>query len=284
MSPERVRSGLTSAEGESENRPVTFVADRTLARASWARVGLYSGCVAAAGFFTGTVLYLLDAMHALGARPEFHKTAAGPLHDEAVYWVGYFAHQHHILWDIIARDTLLPLAFLATIALSLAIANVLGWEQPAVQLMVAFFFVGGILALLADLTFLAGTEYWRVTGWSTGNAAGMVAVGRSSAAVDTLTRWPEAAGFVTLAFALTLLGRLCRRGDPLPRRLGLLVNLEALLLAGTAISSVMHADNPYNVFSLLTGALVAPAVALWLGLSLGQPRGQREIVQPSPAK
>jgi hypothetical protein len=275
------RLRLTCAEGGSDNRCMAFVADRRSVVASWSRVGRYSGCVAAAGFFIGTVLYLLDATHALGASPAFHKTAAGPLHDEATYWVAYFAHQHHILWDIIARDTLLPLAFLATIALSLAVANVLGWAQPAVQLMVAFFFVGGILAALADLTFLAGTEYWRITGWSTGNAVGMVAVGRSSGAVGTLTRWPEAAGFITLAAALALLGRLCHSRDQLPSRLGLLVNLEALMLAGAAISSAMQADNAYNIFSLLTGALVGPAVALWVGLRLEQPRGEREVMQPS---
>jgi hypothetical protein len=42
----------------------------------------------------------------LGADPSFHKTAARPLQDEANFWVAFFAHKHHILWDIIARDTL----------------------------------------------------------------------------------------------------------------------------------------------------------------------------------
>jgi hypothetical protein len=261
---------------------VAVVADRTSA-VDWVRVGRYSGCVAAAAFLAGTVLYLLDAMHALGAGPAFHKTAAGPVHDEATYWVGYFAHQHHILWDIIARDTLLPLAFLATIVLSLAVANTLGWSQPAVQLTVAFFFVGGMLAAVADLTYLAGTEYWRLTGWSTGNAVGMVAVGRASGAVDTLTRWPEVAGFITLAAGLAFLGRLCRTRDELPSTLGLLVSVEALLLVGAALGSALRSDTAYNVFSLLTGALVGPAVALWLGLRLEQPRREPEVLRPSPA-
>jgi hypothetical protein len=239
--------------------------------------------VAAAGFVTGTVLHLLDATHALGASPTFHKTASGPLHDEASYWIAFFAHQHHILWDIIARDTLLPVAFLATIVLSFAVANVVGWRSPTVQLMVCFFFVGGILAAFADLTYLAGTEYWRVTGWSSGNAAGMVAVGRSSSALDTLTRWPEAAGFIILSAALALLARLCRSDADLPSKLGLLANLEALTLVGTAVSSLMHADGAYNVFSLLTGVLVGPAVALWLGLRLEQSWSQRDVIKPTPA-
>jgi hypothetical protein len=31
----------------------------------------------------------------------------------------------------------------------------------------------------------------------------------------------------------------------------------------------MQADTPYNVFSLLTGALVGPVLAAWLGWHLG---------------
>ena len=99
--------------------------------------------------------------------------------------------------------------------------------------MTAFFVVGGVVAALSDLIYLAGTEYWRETGWTAQPAERMVAVGRSFDVVNALTRWPEAAGFVILAAGLVCLGRLSRR-DELPSRLGLLVNLEALLLLGIA--------------------------------------------------
>jgi membrane protein DedA with SNARE-associated domain len=33
----------------------------------------------------------------------------------------------------------------------------------------------------------------------------------------------------------------------------------------------MQADTAYNIFSLLTGALIGPAVGLWLGRHLGRP-------------
>ncbi len=238
---------------------------------AWSRVGRYSGYIAAAGLLLGTLLFLLDATNALGESPDFHATAAGATQDEANFWVAYFAHQHHILWDIIARDTLLPLAFLALIVLSLAIRNLVGNSRPEAQLMTAFFLVGGTVSALSDLIYLGGTEYWRVTGWTAHPPAFMVTVGRSSAAIGSLTRWPEAAGFLILAAALVCLGRLCKFRHEFPSKLGLLVNLEALMLAGIALAGVMQADTAYNIFSLLTGVLIGPAVAIWLGWHFGRP-------------
>jgi hypothetical protein len=221
------------------------------------------------GLFVGTLLFLFDATHVLGADPSFHKTGAGPLQDEANFWVAVFAHKHHILWDIIARDTLFPLAFVALMALALAAREAVGQRRPEGQLMTMFFVVGGTVSALADLIYLAGTDYWRVTGWSAHPAAGMVAVGRSVDTLAALTTWPEAAGFVLLAAALACLGRLCGTRTPLPARLAPLAYLEALLLIGIALAGVTKADTAYNIFSLLTGAIVGPALALWLGLHLG---------------
>jgi hypothetical protein len=237
---------------------------------AWRRVGRSAGYITGIGLFVGTLLFLLDALDALGASPDYHATAAGPMQDEATFWVAYFAHQHHILWDIIARDSLFPLAFVALIVLSLAVGNLVGYERPGAQLMVAFFVVGGILSALSDLIYLAGTDYWRVTGWSTEPPARMVAVGRSSSALGALTRWPEAAGFLVLAAGLVCLGGLARSRAQLPSRLALLVNVEALLLVGIAVAGVMQSDTAYNIFSLLTGALIGPAVGLWLGRHLGR--------------
>ena len=255
----RQAGAQTSASKESDD-------DR-----AWRRVGKGSGYILAAGLFVGTVLFLLDATDALDASPEFHVTGAGPLQDEANFWVAVFAHQHRILWDIIARDTLFPLAFVALIVVSLAVRNRVRSERPEPQLMTAFFVVGGVVAALSDLIYLAGTEYWRETGWTAQPAERMVAVGRSFDVVNALTRWPEAAGFVILAAGLVCLGRLSRTAE-LPSRLGLLVNLEALLLLGIAIAGVMRADTAYNIFSLLTGALIGPAVGIWLARHLARPR------------
>jgi hypothetical protein len=248
----------------------------------WRRIGRIAGYVAGIGLFVGTLLFLLDALDALGSSPDYHATAAGPMQDEANFWVAYFAHQHHILWDIIARDSLFPLAFVALIVLSLAIGNLVGYERPQAQLMVMFFVVGGVLSALADLIYLGGTEYWRVTGWSADPAAKMVSVGRSSTAVEALTRWPEAAGFLLLAAALVCLGRLAGTRAQLSSRLTLLVNVEALLLVGIAVAGVMQSDTAYDIFSLLTGALVGPAVALGLGRHFGRPATSRPIAETAP--
>jgi hypothetical protein len=245
----------------------------------WRRIGRSAGYVTGIGLFVGTLLFLLDALDALGASPHYHATAAGPMQDEADFWVAYFAHQHHILWDVITRDSLFPLAFVALIVLSLAVRNLVGYERPQAQLMVMFFVVGGIVSALSDLLYLGGTEYWRVTGWSAEPPARMVAVGRSSSAVAALTRWPEAAGFLVLAAGLVCLGLLARARAELPSRLAVLVNVEALLLVGIAVAGVMQADTAYNIFSLLTGALIGPAVGIWLGWHLGRSATTRPIAE-----
>jgi hypothetical protein len=100
----------------------------------------------------------------------------------------------------------------------------------------------------------------------------MVTVGRATQTIGSLTRWPEAAGFVVLAAALVCLGRLCRRSDALPRSLGYGAELEALLLVGIALAGVQRSDTAYDIFSLLTGALVGPVVAVWLGVALSRTR------------
>jgi hypothetical protein len=230
--------------------------------AAWRRAGRASGFVAAAGLLVGTVLYLLDATHVLAADAQYHVTGAGALADEARFWVDYFARQHRVLWDVIARDTLFPVAFLALMVLALAVRRRAGAERPEAQLMVLFFVVGGLLAALSDLIYLSATEYWRVTGWSAEPPARMVAVGRAEGAVETLNHWPEIAGFVVLAAALACLARL------VPRGLALTAQFEAVMLLGIAFAEVFHADTAYDVFSLVTGALAGPLVAAWLALHL----------------
>lgn len=237
---------------------------------AWRRVGRTSGYVVAGGLLLATVLYLLDATHASGADPSYHATAAGPLQDEANFWVAYFAHKHHILWDIIARDTVFPVAFVALAVVALAIRRLVGSEDPRVQLLTLFFVLGGVVSALSDLLYLAVAEYWRVTGWSVTPPERMVAIGRSSETIEHLTVWIEPAGFVLLAAGLVCLTQLCRARAELPSALGVVAGVEALLLVGIAIAGVTHADTAYNVFSLLTGALVGPAVGAWLGWHLGR--------------
>jgi hypothetical protein len=198
--------------------------------------------------------------------------------------VRFFAHQHHILWDIIARDSLFPLAFVTLIVLGLAARALAAPGRPEADLMVGFFVAGGIFAALSDLIYLGEAEWWRITGWETNPPARMVAIGRSTEAVDRLTTWPEAAGFVVLAAALVCLGQLCRRSSELSSRLGLAAEIEALLLVGIALTEVFHLGTAYDISSLLTGVLFGPLVAVWLGRSLwrGAVTGVPAAVAPSP--
>lgn len=87
----------------------------------WSRIGRNAAYLAGAAFLVGTVLFLLDAADLLGESPEYQVTAAGPIQDDANFWVAYFEHQHGILWDIIGRDLILPVGFLALIVAGLAI-------------------------------------------------------------------------------------------------------------------------------------------------------------------
>jgi hypothetical protein len=247
----------------------------------WPGVGRVAGYVSAGALLVGTILYLLDATNALGAN-NYTFSGGSPIRDEAGYWVAQFAHQHHILWDIIARDTLFPVAFMALIVVALAVRAVVRTDRPDAQLMVAFFLVGGTISILSDLIFLGATDYWRVTGWSNLAPTNMVAAGRSEQAIESLTRWPEAAGFVVLAAALVCLGNLCRSEATLPARLGLLAYGEAALLVGIALAGIMQTGTPYDVFSLVTGAIVGPLLAFWLGHHLGAARAER-AAGPTPA-
>jgi hypothetical protein len=235
---------------------------------TWRLVARVSGWATGGALFTGTVLYLLDALDLL-AKNDYQPNGSG-LQDEANFWVAEFARQHHVLWDVIARDTLFPLAFVALIVLGLSARSLVSLRSPPAQLMVSFFVVGGILSALADLIYLASTDYWRETGWSADVPERMVTVGRATQTIGSLTRWPEAAGFVVLAAALVCLGRVCRSATWLPTRLALVAELEALLLLGIAFAGVLESETAYDIFSLLTGALVGPAVAIWLGIALGR--------------
>jgi hypothetical protein len=244
--------------------------------AGWARIGRFAGYLAGGALLIGTILYLLDASHALGANNYKH-TGPASTRSDAQYWVAEFAYRHHILWDIIARDTLFPVAFVALIVLALAVRAFVPAQLPNGQLMVAFFIVGGVISILNDLLYLGATDYWRLTGWSHVPPFRMVAAGWSEQAIVALTRWPEAAGWVVLAAALVCLGNLCRSQAALPSRLAPAVYAEAALLVVIALVGVsLQTPTAYNISSLITGALVGPLVAIWLGYHVGtMGRGQR---------
>jgi hypothetical protein len=250
--------------------------------AGWRRIGRTAAYVSGGGFLLGTILFLLDATNVLGAN-DFQPTGAPPVQNEAQNWVAQFAHQHHVLWDIIARDSIFPVAFVALVVLSLAVRAIVSPGRPAAQLMTGFFVFGALLGTMNDLIYLGATDYWRLTGWGQIPPVSMVAVGRSEEAIESLTRWPEAFGFLVLAAALVCLGVLCRSEEALPSRLAPLVYAEAALLVGIALAGIMQTGTAYDMFSLVTGALVGPAVTVSLGWYLGRAGRMRPAPVRAPA-
>jgi hypothetical protein len=83
--------------------------------------------------------------------------------------------------------------------------------------------------------------------------------------------------------SLVCLGNLCRSEATLPGRLATPVYVEAALLVGIALAGVMESGTPYDIFSLLTGALVGPLVAIWLGYHLGTTSRIQPTRQLAPA-
>ena len=184
--------------------------------------------------------------------------------DQARFYAAYFAHQHHIVWDIMARDTILPVAYLALIIAALAIRNRTGPGRPEGQFLVILFLVGGILSIVAD----------RPSSPPTPSPSALRPAHTPVATVEgiqTLTHWPEAFGFVVLAGGLVALGRLCGSDRVFPASLGALAYLEAVLLLGIAVTGLIPNDAGYNWLSLAAGAVVGPALSIWLGTRLGRP-------------
>jgi hypothetical protein len=233
---------------------------------TWNWIGRVAGHMAGTALLAGTVLFLLDAAGFLGSGSAYLRTGAVPLAAQPRwFFAAYFAHQQHIMWDIIARDTILPIAYLAFIIAAVAVRNRTGPANPAGQLVVTLFIVGGILSILADLTFLAAAEYFGQAGWQ---AASTVAAGRTLEDIQLLTHWPETFGFAILAGGLVALARLCGKHRIFPAALGVLAYLEAVLLLGIAVTGVIPYAVGYNVLSLAAGAVVGPALGIWLGTCL----------------
>jgi hypothetical protein len=226
----------------------------------------------------GTLLFLADATDLLASSPQFQVTAAGFLQDEANYFAAFFAHQHQILWDIALRDGLFPLAYLALAVLAVAVWSLVETRRADARLMVLFFLVGGIWASLDALTYLANLSYWATSGWFPKPAAAMVAVGRASEAISNETQYFQVAGFVALGAGLVCLGHLCMTWRDLPSRLGLLAYVEAVALLGAALAAVLSVDVAYNILSFVVGAVLAPVVTVWLGISIaGRPPRSRDV-------
>jgi hypothetical protein len=239
---------------------------------AWARVGRLAAYVAAIGFLVTTVLYLLDVYDVLDATPSYVQTSAGQLHDEAQFWAGIFQHQHAILWDVIVRDVVGPIAFIALIVVGVALRRTTDGDRPERQLMVTFLGVGGVISAIASLLYLANVEFWRLPwgGIPKDGETSIIAVGRATTAIDNLTTWPEAFGYLVLAIGIVCLGALVRRESRLPRRMGTFAYVTAGALVALAVATMLDAEDARSILALAVGAALAPVLCVWIGRTLGR--------------
>jgi hypothetical protein len=239
---------------------------------AWARIGRLAAYVAAVGFLVTTVLYLLDVYDVLDTTPTYVQTSAGQLHDEAQFWAAIFQHQHMIVWDVIVRDVFGPIAFIALIVIGVALRRVTRGDRPERQLMVTFLGAGGVISAIASLLYLANVEFWRLP-WGDipkDGETSIIAVGRATTAIDNLTTWPEAFGYLVLAAGIVCLGALVRHESHLPRRLGTFAYVTAAGLVALAVATMMDADTARSLLALAVGAVLAPGLCVWIGTTLGR--------------
>jgi hypothetical protein len=240
---------------------------------AWARLGRAAGYVAAIGFAVMTILFMLDELDMLDAAPEYVRTSSGALQDEATFWAAQFAHQYRVLWDVVVRDVVGSVAYVALIVLALAVRRRIASDRPEPQLIVWFFTIGGMLAVVANLLYLANVESWRQPGWTaTEGQVSMVAVGRATTAINNLTTWPEAFAYLVIAAGMLCLARIATRGGTLlPRRLSTLAYVTAAALVGLGVSQVLaDVDTVRQILSVAVGIVLAPWVAVWLARRVGR--------------
>jgi hypothetical protein len=100
----------------------------------------------------------------------------------------------------------------------------------------------------------------------------MIAVGRATTAIDNLTTWPEAFGYLVIALGIMCLGMLVRRNANLPSRMGTFAHVTAAALVALAVATAMNADGARSILALAVGAVLAPVLCVWLGRTLGRSR------------
>jgi hypothetical protein len=215
------------------------------------------------------VVYLVEATGVLGAVPTYTQTGAGPIRDEATYWVAAFSYRHATLWNYLVRDGLFFFAYLGFIPVALAANVATGGRRASVQLAAAFIGVGAIFGALNAVTFLVDVWWWRSSGWEQTAPEIMIAVGRSTEMISDLSFWYGAAANVALAIGLGYLAAACFTEPALPRRIGwvaLVTALVQLMIVGAALTDGM--EHVHSVLSLVTGVVLAPMILIGLGLRL----------------
>jgi len=240
---------------------------------AWAGAARWWGWFVGLAFIAASLLYLAEARGLLGAAPTYQSTSAGQLHDEATYWVAFFAYRNATLWDYYLRDGLFFLAYLGFIPLALAVNAITGGGRALVQLATGFIVAGAVFGALNAVTFYVDIGYWRSTGWATVPPEIMAAVGRGTEFMSDLSGWTGAFAQVAFAIGLAYFGAACRRESTLPRRLAAVAWLTATVnvaFVALVIAALPNVDDLRDVLGGLSGLVLTPFLAIVLGRHLGR--------------
>jgi hypothetical protein len=186
------------------------------------------------------------------------------LEDLAAFFAAKAQRQHDVLWDIVLRDVLGPVAMLALVVLAYAVVRTRGEHRAAPQAWALVLGAGALLKVISDLVFLSQVGIWRQSGFLTEPPADMIAVGRASDQVTDISGMLENAADVTVAAGLVGLAVL------LSRSLRLLARAVAVVLVLTVPAALAGWALAYGVLSLLAGVLLAPALLVGTGRWVGR--------------
>ena len=239
---------------------------------SWARIGRWAADLGALGLFIESALFLLDTLNIL--TPALSEPPAGRSDDlrVAAHYASWFARQRAIWWDIAVRDSLGPLGLLSLVVAVVALVCWLRRRDPTAVVLVLLFGMGALLSAGSDLVYLTLVSYWRFD-WSHATTVNMIATGRAVEAIDSITFYPQAAGYLLLALSLWCLWVLARTEPRIPREVAWVALLEAVALPFVVLTSIVGPDVVYSVLALLTGVLLGPLLAVGLARTL-----KRDIV------
>jgi hypothetical protein len=247
------------------------------ATTAWGRTAFLAGVVSAVGLSLQTALYFVDATGILPFSPDYQETGAGRGEDLAAFYVALAERQHDIVWNIALRDTLGPVAAIALMVLALALVRLRAQGRPGPQVWALVFSVGALIKLLSDVVYLSQLGVWRDTGFTPEFPADIIAVGRTSEAVGSLSGYLENVAYLILAAALAGLAGV------LDRRLGLLARVVAVALLVAVVASFADWWPLYAVDGLLTGIVLAPVLLVGTGRSLDRDAARVSGVERSGA-
>jgi hypothetical protein len=238
------------------------VAEEGNGATAWGATAFRAGVISGACVLLQTALFLIDAVGILPSGPEYQETGAGRGEDLAAYYVAYFERQHDVVWSIALSSVLGVVGAIALIVLALAVVRLRGQGRPGPQAWASVFSVGALLLLLSDVVLLSQLAVYLDSRFTPEFPADIIAVGRTSEAIGSLSGYLSDVGDLVLAAALFGLAGL------LARRVAMLARVLAAVLLVGVITGYVGPGPVYATAVLLSGLVLAPVLLVATGRSL----------------